>query len=57
MAEDGAPRRSFKAPADPLADRLSDLDAITDGDRAALAHILDGLLANTRIRAALGTAS
>ena len=53
---DGAPRRAFKAPADPLADRLSDLDALTDADRAALAHILDGLLANTRIRAALHNA-
>jgi len=54
---DDAPRRPFKAAADPLADRLTDLAGLTDADRAALAHILDGLLANTRIRAALGTAS
>lgn len=51
---DSAPRRTFKAPTDPLADRLTDLAAL---NRAALSHILNGLLANTRIRAALGTAS
>ena len=54
---DGAPRRAFKAPTDPLADRLTDLATLDDADRAALTRILDGLLANTRIRAALGTAS
>lgn len=54
---DGAPRRAFKAPTDPLADRLTDLGALEDADRAALTRIRDGLLANTRIRAALGTAS
>jgi hypothetical protein len=31
--------------------------AVHDADRAALLHILDGLLANTRIRAALDNAS
>jgi len=50
---DGAPRRTFKAPTD----RLTDLATLDDADRAALTHILDGLLANTRIRAALNTAS
>ncbi len=40
----------------PLADRLADLDNLTDTDRAALIHIFDGLLANTRIRAALSNA-
>jgi transcriptional regulator with XRE-family HTH domain len=54
---DGAPRRAFNAPTDPLADRLADLGTLEDADRAALTRILDGLLANTRIRAALGTAS
>lgn len=54
---DGAPRRAFKALTDPLADRLTDLATLDEADRAALTHILDGLLANTRIRAALGTAS
>ena len=34
----------------------ADLDNLTDADRDALLHILDGLLANTRIRAALSTA-
>jgi hypothetical protein len=54
---DGAPGRTFKEPTDPLADRLTDLATLDDADRAALTHILDGLLANTRIRAALNTAS
>jgi transcriptional regulator with XRE-family HTH domain len=47
------PRRPYRAPADPLLDRLADRDTLTDADRAALRHILDCLLANTRIRAAL----
>ncbi|GAA1809828.1 MAG: hypothetical protein LCH77_17985 [Actinobacteria bacterium] len=52
---DDAPRRPLRGD-NPLADRLTDLDNLTDADRAALLHILDGLLANTRIRAALSTA-
>lgn len=50
---DGATRRAFRPTPDELTDRLGDLGALTEADRAALAHILDGLLANTRIRAAL----
>ena len=50
---DGATRRAFRPTPDELTDRLSDLSALTEADRTALAHILDGLLANTRIRAAL----
>ena len=50
---DGATRRAFRPTPDELTDRLGDLSALTEADRAALAHILDGLLANTRIRAAL----
>ena len=53
---DDVPRRPHRAPADPLLDRLTDLDTLTDADRAALLHILDSLLANTRIRAALHNA-
>ena len=49
-------RRPLRA-GNPLADRLTDLDNLTDTDRQALIHILDSLLANTRIRAALNTAS
>jgi transcriptional regulator with XRE-family HTH domain len=54
---DDAPRRPYRAPADPLLERLTDLDTLTDTDRAALLHILDSLIANTRIRAALHNAS
>jgi transcriptional regulator with XRE-family HTH domain len=53
---DNVPRRPYRAPADPLLDRLTDLDTLTDADRAALLHILDSLIANTRIRAALHNA-
>lgn len=53
---DDAPRRPFRQADDELGTRLADLDKLTDADRAALLHILDGLLANTRIRAALNTA-
>jgi transcriptional regulator with XRE-family HTH domain len=53
---DNVPRRPHRAPADPLLDRLTDLDTLTDADRAALLHILDSLIANTRIRAALHNA-
>ena len=52
---DDAPRRALRGD-NPLTDRLADLDNLTDADRDALLHILDGLLANTRIRAALSTA-
>lgn len=53
---DDAPRRALRGD-NPLTDRLADLDNLTDADRDALLHILDGLLANTRIRAALNNAS
>ena len=53
---DDAPRRPLRA-GNPLADRLADLNNLTDTDQAALIHILDSLLANTRIRAALNNAS
>jgi transcriptional regulator with XRE-family HTH domain len=50
---DGAARRPFRAPTDLLGERLAHLDQLSDDDRQALIHIIDGLLANTRIRAAL----
>jgi len=55
LVED-APRRPFRQANDELGTRLADLDKLSDADRAALLHILDGLLANTRIRAALDNA-
>ncbi len=54
---EGAPRRPYRQVDDPLAQRLADLDQLTAADKDALLHILDGLLANTRIRAALNTAA
>jgi transcriptional regulator with XRE-family HTH domain len=53
---DGAARRPLHAPVDLLGERLAHLDQLSDDDRAALTHIIDGLLANTRIRAALDAA-
>ncbi|WP_028708980.1 hypothetical protein [Propionicicella superfundia] len=53
---DNAVRRPFRQGNDALGQRLGDLDQLSDADRAALLHILDGLLANTRIRQALYTA-
>jgi transcriptional regulator with XRE-family HTH domain len=53
---EGASRRPFRQADDELGTRLGDLDKLSDADRAALLHILDGLLANTRIRAALHNA-
>lgn len=50
---DDAPRRPFRHAHDELSDQLTNLDQLTDADCAALLHIIDGLLANTRIRAAL----
>lgn len=55
LVEDAA-RRPFRQSDDALGQRLSDLDKLNDADRAAFLHILDGLLANTRIRAALHNA-
>lgn len=52
-----APRRPFRQATDELGARLTDLDQLSDPDRAAVLHILDGLLANTRIRAALTNAT
>lgn len=53
---DDAVRRPFRQSDDALGQRLSTLDQLSDADRDALLHILDGLLANTRIRAALHNA-
>lgn len=53
---DNAPRRTLRSD-NPLTERLADLDNLTNTDRDALLHILDGLLANTRIRTALNNAS
>lgn len=53
---EAAERRPLTRPHNPLDTRLTDLDQLSDADRAALLHILDGLLANTRIRAALHNA-
>jgi transcriptional regulator with XRE-family HTH domain len=50
---DGTARRPFRAPTDLLGERLANLDQLSDDDRAALIHIIDGLLANTRVRNAL----
>ncbi len=55
LVED-ATRRPFRQSHDELGTRLADLDKLSDADRAALLHILDGLLANTRIRQALHNA-
>ena len=54
---DDTPRRPFRQAHDELGARLADLGQLNDTDRAALLHILDGLLANTRIRHALHNAS
>jgi transcriptional regulator with XRE-family HTH domain len=54
---DDAPRRPFRQSHDELGTRLGDLVKLTDADRSAVIHILDGLLANTRIRQALDNAS
>lgn len=53
---ENAARRPFRQSDDALEQRLGDLDQLSDADRDALLHILDGLLANTRIRAALHNA-
>lgn len=53
---ENALRRPFRQTHDELGTRLGDLDKLTDADRDALLHILDGLLANTRIRQALHNA-
>jgi len=50
---DGTTRRPFRAPTDLLGERLANLDQLSHDDRAALIHIIDGLLANTRVRNAL----
>lgn len=50
---DGTARRPFRAPTDLLGERLAHLNQLSDDDRAALIHIIDGLLANTRVRNAL----
>ena len=55
LVED-ATRRPFRQSHDELGTRLADLDQLSDADRAALLRILDGQLANTRIRQALHSA-
>lgn len=54
---EGAPHRPFRQADDALGARLADLDQLSDDDRNAVLRILDGLLANTRIRAALNSAA
>lgn len=53
---DVAPRLLLRQPHDELGTRLADLGKLSDANGAALLHILDGLLANIRIRAALDNA-
>lgn len=52
----GAPRRRFGDPGDEFTERLSMAGHLSAADKAAISHIIDGLLANTRIRAALDEA-
>lgn len=48
-----APRRPLTGPDHDLADRVADLAALDPDDRDAILHILDGLIAKNRVRAAL----
>lgn len=50
-------RQPLHAPENIVGDKFTGLGHLSDADRAALLHILDELLANTSIRAALGNAS
>jgi hypothetical protein len=53
---EGAPRRRFGGPGDEFTERLSMAGHLSAADKAAISHIINGLLANTRIRAALDEA-
>ncbi len=53
---DGAPRRPFGDAGDELTERIGMASRLPATDKAAIAHIIDGLLANNRIRAALDQA-
>jgi transcriptional regulator with XRE-family HTH domain len=53
---DGAPRRRFREHGDELTRRIGMASRLSDEDKAAIAHIIDGLLANSRVRAALDEA-
>jgi transcriptional regulator with XRE-family HTH domain len=53
---DGAPRRPFGDTGDELTERIGMASRLPATDKAAIAHIIDGLLANNRIRAALDKA-
>ena len=56
LLTDGAPRQRFSDPGDELAQRIAKASRLPAADKEAIAHIIDGLLANTRIRAALDQA-
>ena len=53
---DGAPRRSFADTGDELTERIGMASRLSATDKAAIVHIIDGLLANSRIRAAFDEA-
>jgi transcriptional regulator with XRE-family HTH domain len=53
---DGASRRSFADTGDELTERIGMASRLSATDNAAIVHIIDGLLANTRVRAALDEA-
>lgn len=53
---DGAPRRPFGDSRDELTERIGMASRLPAPDKAAIAHIIDGLLANNLIRAALDQA-
>jgi hypothetical protein len=50
------PRRPFGDPRDDLTEKITLASRLSPADKAAIAHIIDGLLANSRIRAALDKA-
>ena len=51
-----APRRSFADTGDELTERIGMASRLSATDKAAIVHIIDGLLANSRIRAAFDEA-
>lgn len=50
---ESAPRRPLQGPDLDLGERLADLGHLDEDDRAAVLHIVDGLLAKNRVKAAL----
>ena len=50
---DDAPRRPFRAPTDALGESLAGVEELDEEDMAALVHVLDALVANNRVKAAL----